>query len=94
MGEELRERVKERYAVAARSVLTGLGRLRAAGRRGERGLDSEAAGGGLDKGRLFGRGAGRAAPGGGCGLLGVRQPYGSLPRCLVRWSWTWAAVAA
>ena len=43
MGEELRERVKERYAGAARSVLEGAGSS-CCGSAGERGLDSEALG--------------------------------------------------
>jgi arsenite methyltransferase len=44
MGEELRERVTERYAVAARSVLDGAGSSSCCGSAGERGLDSEALG--------------------------------------------------
>src|SRR3712207_8518305 len=44
MGEELRERVKERYAGAARSVLEGAGSSSCCGSAGERGLDSEALG--------------------------------------------------
>src|SRR3712207_3761913 len=43
MGEELRERVKERYAGAARSVLEGAGSS-CCGSASERGLDSEALG--------------------------------------------------
>jgi arsenite methyltransferase len=43
MGEELRERVKERYTGAARSVLEGAGSS-CCGSAGERGLDSEALG--------------------------------------------------
>src|SRR5215218_2306674 len=43
MGEELRERVKERYGVAARSVLEGA-ESSCCGSAGERGLDSEALG--------------------------------------------------
>src|ERR671917_371943 len=42
MGEELRERVKQRYAGAARSVLEGAGSSSCCGSAGERGLDSEA----------------------------------------------------
>src|ERR671916_1115314 len=44
MGEELRERVKERYAGAARTVLEGSGSASCCGSAGERGLDSEALG--------------------------------------------------
>ena len=44
MGEELRERVKQRYAGAARSVLEGAGSSSCCGLAGERGLDSEALG--------------------------------------------------
>ena len=44
MGEELRERVKERYAGAALSVLEGAGSSSCCGSAGERGLDSEALG--------------------------------------------------
>ena len=44
MGEQLRERVKERYAGAARSVLEGAGSSSCCGSAGERGLDSEALG--------------------------------------------------
>jgi arsenite methyltransferase len=40
MGEVLRERVKERYAGAARSVLEGAGSTSCCGSAGERGLDS------------------------------------------------------
>ena len=43
-GEELRERVKERYAGAARSVSEGAGSTSCCGSAGERGLDSEALG--------------------------------------------------
>ena len=44
MGEELRERVKERYAGAALTVLEGTGSDSCCGSAGERGLDSEALG--------------------------------------------------
>jgi arsenite methyltransferase len=44
MGEELRDRVKERYAGAARSVLEGAGLSSCCGSAGQRGLDSEALG--------------------------------------------------
>jgi arsenite methyltransferase len=44
MGEELRERVKERYAGAARTVLEGAGSASCCGSAVERGLDSEALG--------------------------------------------------
>jgi arsenite methyltransferase len=44
MGEELRERVKERYAGAALTVLEGAGSSSCCGSAGERGLDSEALG--------------------------------------------------
>jgi arsenite methyltransferase len=44
MGEELRERVKERYAGAARTVLDGAGSSSCCGSAGELGLDSEALG--------------------------------------------------
>src|SRR3712207_2687725 len=44
VGEELRERVKERYAGAARTVLEGSGSASCCGTAGERGLDSEALG--------------------------------------------------
>jgi SAM-dependent methyltransferase len=44
MGEVLRERVKERYAGAARSVLEGTGSSSCCESAGERGLDSEALG--------------------------------------------------
>ena len=44
MGEELRERVKERYAGAARSVLEGVESSSCCGPAGERGLDTEALG--------------------------------------------------
>jgi arsenite methyltransferase len=43
-GEELRERVKERYAGVARSVSEGGGSTSCCGSAGERGLDSEALG--------------------------------------------------
>jgi arsenite methyltransferase len=42
MGEELRDRVKERYAGAALTVLEGTGSASCCGSAGERGLDSEA----------------------------------------------------
>ena len=94
MGEELRERVKERYAVAARSVLTGLGRLRAAGRRVSAASTRRRSG-------WTGQGAAiRPRSWAGCPRRRVRPPWGAatlrpLPRCLRgRWSWTWAAVAA
>src|SRR5215210_5694141 len=44
MGEELRERVKERYAGAALTVLEGAGSASCCGSAGKRGLDSEALG--------------------------------------------------
>src|SRR5215208_4525008 len=44
MGEELRERVKERYAGAALTVFEGTGSSSCCGSAGERGLDSEALG--------------------------------------------------
>ena len=44
MGEELREKVKERYAGAALTVLEGTGSASCCGSAGERGLDSEALG--------------------------------------------------
>jgi arsenite methyltransferase len=44
VGEEVRERVKERYAGAARTVLEGAGSSSCCGSAGERGLDSEALG--------------------------------------------------
>jgi arsenite methyltransferase len=44
MGKELRERVKERYAGAALTVLEGTGSASCCGSAGERGLDSEALG--------------------------------------------------
>jgi arsenite methyltransferase len=44
MGEVLRERVKERYAGAARFVLEGAGSTSCCGSAGERGLDSGAVG--------------------------------------------------
>jgi arsenite methyltransferase len=44
MGEQLSERVKERYAGAARSVLEGVGSSSCCGSAGERGRDSEALG--------------------------------------------------
>jgi arsenite methyltransferase len=44
MGEELRERVKERYAGAALTILEGTGSASCCGSAGERGLDSEALG--------------------------------------------------
>src|SRR5215218_10311889 len=44
MGKQLRERVKERYAGAARTVLEGAGSSSCCGSAGERGLDSEALG--------------------------------------------------
>jgi SAM-dependent methyltransferase len=44
VGEELRERVKERYAGAALTVLGGAGSASCCGSAGERGLDSEALG--------------------------------------------------
>jgi arsenite methyltransferase len=44
MVEQLRERIKERYAGAARSVLEGAGSSSCCGSAGERGLDSEALG--------------------------------------------------
>jgi SAM-dependent methyltransferase len=44
MGEQLRDRVKERYAGAARSVLEGAGLSSCCGSASERGLDSEALG--------------------------------------------------
>jgi arsenite methyltransferase len=43
-GQELRERVRERYAGAARSVSEGSGFASCCGSAGERGLDSEALG--------------------------------------------------
>jgi len=44
MGEELRDKVKERYAGAALTVLEGAGAASCCGTAGERGLDSEALG--------------------------------------------------
>jgi arsenite methyltransferase len=44
MGEDVRERVKERYAGAALTVLKGTGTASCCGSAGERGLDSEALG--------------------------------------------------
>src|SRR5215210_1659878 len=44
MGEDVRERVKERYAGAALTVLEGSGAASCCGSAGERGLDSEALG--------------------------------------------------
>jgi SAM-dependent methyltransferase len=44
MGEDVRERVKERYAGAALTVLEGDGAASCCGSAGERGLDSEALG--------------------------------------------------
>jgi arsenite methyltransferase len=44
VGEGLRDRVKERYAGAARTVLEGTGSSSCCGSAGERGLDSEALG--------------------------------------------------
>ena len=44
MDEQLRDRVKERYAGAARSVLGGAGSSSCCGSAGERGVDSEALG--------------------------------------------------
>src|ERR671916_3294514 len=44
MGEELRERVKERYAGAALTVLERTGSASCCGSAGESGLDSEALG--------------------------------------------------
>ena len=55
MGEQVRERVRERYAGAARSVLGGAGASSCCGSAGEQGLESEALG--VDWGRLLGRGA-------------------------------------
>src|SRR5215213_10683104 len=54
MGEELRDKVKERYAGAALTVLESAGSASCCGSAGERGLDSEAP---LEKGeyeRLLG----------------------------------------
>jgi arsenite methyltransferase len=44
MGEDVRERVKERYAGTALTVLEGTGSASCCGSAGERGLDSEALG--------------------------------------------------
>ena len=44
MGEDVRERVKERYAGAALTVLEEAGTASCCGSAGERGLDSEALG--------------------------------------------------
>ena len=44
MGEDVRDRVKERYAGAALTVLEGTGTASCCGSAGERGLDSEALG--------------------------------------------------
>jgi arsenite methyltransferase len=44
MGEEVRDKVKERYAGAALTVLEGTGKASCCGSAGERGLDSEALG--------------------------------------------------
>src|SRR5215217_41319 len=44
MSEDVRERVKERYAGAALTVLEGIGAASCCGSAGERGLDSEALG--------------------------------------------------
>src|SRR5436190_7221444 len=44
MGEDVRDRVKERYAGAALTVLEGVGSASCCGSAGERGLDSEALG--------------------------------------------------
>jgi hypothetical protein len=43
-SEELRERVRERYAGVARSVIEGAGSISCCGSAGDRGLDSEALG--------------------------------------------------
>jgi arsenite methyltransferase len=73
MGEELRERVKERYAGAARSVLEGAGSS-CCGSAGERGLDSEAlgvdwTGGGYSAEELGGLPEAAGAASLGCGNL-------------------------
>ena len=73
MGEELRERVKERWHVAARSVLDGLGRLRAAGRRVSA-ASTRRRSGWTGQGRLFGRGAGRLPQAAGAASLGCGNP--------------------
>ena len=83
MGEELRDRVKQRYAGAALTVLEGAGAASCCGSAGERGLDSEALGVDWTGGGYSDRGAGDAATGGGRGFVGVRQPHGprhALPR--------------
>ena len=94
MGDELRERVKERYAGAALTVLEGTGSASCCGSAGERGLDSEAlgvdwTGGGYSAQELESCHRRRARP-----RWGAATPPPS-PRSLrVRWCWTLAAEAA
>ena len=71
-GEELRERVRERYAGAARSVSEGAGSTSCCGSAGERGLDSEAigvdwTGGGYSEAELVGLPQAAGAASLGCG---------------------------
>ena len=72
MGDELRERVRERYAGAARTVLEGTGSASCCGSAGERGLDSEAlavdwTGGGYSAEELGGLPVAAGAASLGCG---------------------------
>jgi arsenite methyltransferase len=72
MGEQLRERVKERYAGAARSILAEAESSSCCGSAGERGLDSEALGvdwtaGGYSAEELKGLPQAAAAASLGCG---------------------------
>ena len=83
MGKEVRERVKERYAGAARTVLEGTGRGLVLGSAGERGLDSEALG-------VDWTGRGYSAPelevlpeAAGAASLGCAQPH--RPRHALPW---------
>ena len=74
MGEDVRERVKERYAGAALTVLEGTGSASCCGIGGRAGPRLRGARGGLDGGRLLGRGAGGLPEAAGAASLGCGNP--------------------
>jgi arsenite methyltransferase len=74
MGEDVRERVKERYAGAALTVLEGSGSASCCGSAGERGLDSEALGVDWTGGGYSAEELGRLPEAAGAASLGCGNP--------------------
>src|SRR5215217_5519138 len=74
MGEDVRERVKERYAGAALTVLEGAGAASCCGSAGERGLDSEALGVDWTGGGYFAEELGGLPQAAGAASLGCGNP--------------------